>query len=74
MLRLLVEHENGRIFQLALQRTRNHAHGNSRRHDENKSVILAKRRRYLRREALINAYFRRHFLPCLDEDVNARIE
>ena len=74
MLRLLVEHENGRIFQLALQRTRNHAHGNSRRHDENKRVILAKCRRYLRREALINAYSRRHFLPCLAEDIDARIK
>ena len=74
MLRLLVEHEDGRIFQLALQRTRNHAHGNSRCHDENKRIILTKRRLNLRREALINAYFRRHFLPCLDEDVDARIK
>ena len=74
MLCLLVKNENGRIFQLALQRTRNHAHGNSRRHDENKRIILVKCHLNLRREALINAYFRRHFLPCLDEDVDARIK
>ena len=30
--------------------------------------------RYLRREALINAYFRRHFLPRFDEDIDARIK
>ena len=71
---LFVEHENGGIFEFALQRACDHANGNARSHDEDQGVVLAEGRLNLRCKTLVDMHIFKRPLTCLGEDVDTRVK